>query len=88
MTSKIELSSDPTYWLRPWYPAGVVVHTGQILGHLDAECPELLRVEPNPREGAGWLDPRTGDVCLPCLREKAPDLYDALFSDEEDEDEE
>jgi hypothetical protein len=79
---------DSAYWIRPWYPAGVVVHTGQILGHLDPECPELLRVEPYPREGAGWLDPRTGDVCESCLSEKAPDLYDALFSDDEDEDDE
>ncbi|YCK35147.1 hypothetical protein ACNF49_13990 [Actinomadura sp. ATCC 39365] len=82
-TTKIELSSDSTYWLRPWYPAGVNVHTGQIVGHLDADCPELLRVEPYPREGAGWLDPRTGDVCEDCLREKAPDLYDALTGEDD-----
>lgn len=85
MTTKIEVSGDSTYWLRPWYPAGVNVRTGQIVGHLDPECPELLRVEPFPHEGAGWLDPRTGDVCEPCLFDRDPALHAEIFGDEEDD---
>jgi hypothetical protein len=79
LTTKTEVDGDTTYWIRPWYPAGVNVHTGQIVGHLDPECEELLKVEPTPREGAGWLDPRTGDTCEPCLRNHDPELYAALY---------
>lgn len=47
-------------WIRPWYPGGHV-------GHLSPNCLELLQVEPEPREGAGWLDLRTNDTCRACL---------------------
>ncbi|WP_405149495.1 hypothetical protein OG589_14720 [Sphaerisporangium sp. NBC_01403] len=61
-------------WIRPWYPAGVDVHTGQIFGHLFPDCEELLRVEVEPREGSGWLDPRAGAVCEDCLERHDPKL--------------
>lgn len=50
-------------WVRPWFPAGLV-------GHLDADCPELLRWVSEPAEGPGWLDPHSGEVCRTCVIEK------------------
>jgi hypothetical protein len=47
-------------WIRPWYPAGPVAH-------LSPHCPELLRIETEPREGSGWLNPHTSDTCQTCL---------------------
>lgn len=59
-----------TDWIRPWYPAGAV-------GHALADCPTLLRVEPEPRAGAGWLNPHRGQVCDTCLKRAGYPLWDA-----------
>lgn len=48
-------------WIRPWYPAGQV-------GHIFADCPDLLGQMPAPVEGAGWLDPFKGPVCGECVK--------------------
>lgn len=48
-------------WIRPWYPAGAI-------GHTRPDCPTLLAIQPTPAEGSGWLVPRRGQVCDPCLR--------------------
>lgn len=52
-------------WIRPWFPAGRV-------GHIDPECPELLKWVSEPVEGPGWLDPYAEPVqgsstCEDCL---------------------
>jgi hypothetical protein len=57
-------------WIRPWYPAGLVAHTRP-------DCPDLLKVQPHPREGSGWLNPNNGKVCLPCLKADGYPLWDA-----------
>lgn len=63
----------PGDMIRPWYPAGHV-------GHIDADCEELLRWEPEPREGSGWLDPQNADpyhpVCADCLHRHNDDEDD------------
>jgi hypothetical protein len=51
--------------IRPWYPAGPE-------GHIYADCEHLLRDQPEPREGSGWLDPRGPGVCEPCLLRHIP----------------
>lgn len=58
-------------WIRPWYPAGTV-------GHLYPDCEHLLAVESEPREGAGWLDPRQGDVCGPCVKRYGIPSWDVI----------
>jgi hypothetical protein len=57
-------------WIRPWYPAGRV-------GHLYPDCPHLLRIEPDPAEGAGWLDPHQRNVCDPCLKRANYPMWNA-----------
>ena len=59
-----------TDWIRPWYPGGKV-------GHTRPDCPDLLRVVPNPVEGTGWLDPNLGKVCDPCLKADGYPFWDA-----------
>ncbi|MEU8270162.1 hypothetical protein AB0B89_23760 [Sphaerisporangium sp. NPDC049002] len=59
------MSVFPDGLIRPWYPAGAE-------GHAYADCEHLLAVEPEPREGSGWLDPRGPGVCLPCLTRLIP----------------
>lgn len=61
---------DTTSWIRPWYPAGSV-------GHTRHDCPDLLKVEPVPREGSGWLNPDRGKVCIPCLKADGYPVWDA-----------
>ena len=56
--------------IRPWYPAGAV-------GHTRPDCPDLLKVEPSPREGSGWLNPDVGKACIPCLKADGYPLWDA-----------
>lgn len=56
--------------IRPWYPAGAV-------GHTRPNCPDLLKVEPSPREASGWLNPEQGRVCMPCLKADGYPLWDA-----------
>ncbi|MFC4122077.1 hypothetical protein [Nonomuraea zeae] len=51
-------------WIRPWYVGAVI--GGQFEGHIYIDCERLLAVEPEPREGAGWLDPAKGAVCDSC----------------------
>ncbi|WP_188187997.1 hypothetical protein [Nonomuraea sp. SYSU D8015] len=51
-------------WIRPWYIGAVI--GGDIEGHIYPDCERLLRIESEPREGAGWLDPAQGPVCDPC----------------------
>jgi hypothetical protein len=81
---------DSTYWIRPWYSGGVdITATGWgpmvIVGHLYPDCDDLLRVEADPREGAGWLDPRKPGTCQPCLHRYDPKLYVEIFGDEGEE---
>lgn len=49
-------------WIRPWYPGGPEAH-------LSPTCPELLRVEAQPRQGSGWLNPNISDTCQTCLNQ-------------------
>lgn len=77
-----------TDWIRPWYPAGSV-------GHLYADCEGLLKTEPEPSEGTGWLDPNKGKVCRACCRRHGVPEWDATcdtcntsMSDEWDDDDE
>ncbi|MEV4837760.1 hypothetical protein AB0K05_24780 [Nonomuraea sp. NPDC049486] len=65
-------------WIRPWYPGGEDVKAGRFdqppvfIGHLYPDCPQLLSVDPAPREGSGWLDPRAPGTCPACLPSREP----------------
>jgi hypothetical protein len=82
---------DSAYWIRPWWPGGIdMAATGWgpdlvVIGHLYADCDDLLDVEADPREGAGWLDPRKPGTCEVCLHRHDPELYAEIFGDEEDD---
>ena len=67
------MTSVFTDWVRPWYPGVVDAYSGRIEGHLFPDCEDLLRVQPDPQEGAGWLDPDAGDVCTTCLNRDPED---------------
>lgn len=77
---------DSDHWIRPWYPGeGPIFGTGgQFIGHIYPDCEHLLRIHPEPQPGAGWLDPRQGPVCPPCLHRHDPKLHAELFSEDED----
>lgn len=66
-TVNTEPAATPAWlvWIRPWY-VGAVITGGRIEGHIYRDCERLLRIEPEPREGAGWLDPGQGPTCEPC----------------------
>lgn len=68
-----------TDWIRPWYPGEISTRDGAYVGHLDPACEELLRVRTDVIEGTGWLDPRRGQVCPPCLLAHDPKLHDDVF---------
>ncbi|MDF5756611.1 hypothetical protein [Spongiactinospora sp. TRM90649] len=40
----------------------------------------MLGAEAEPAQGAGWLDPRRGLVCRPCLERYDAALYRTVFS--------
>lgn len=92
MTAVTDTSTTPEVarprWIRPWYPGGEDVAAGRFgsppvfIGHLYPDCEELLRVDPYPAEGAGWLDPRQPGVCEDCLFRHDPALYAELFTEE------
>lgn len=66
-------------WIRPWYPGHVPVHGfpgGFYVGHIFADCEELLKVRTDVIEGTGWLDPNQPDVCEPCLERHNGDEED------------
>lgn len=72
-------------WIRPWYPAGTV-------GHVDPECPELLKHVTTPTEGPGWLDPHAKPVqgattCTECVPgwDAECAICDASMSDDPDD---
>lgn len=52
--------------VRPWYH-------GKEGDHLYPDCEDLTG---DPVEGAGWLDPDGGDVCVICLERFAPEYLD------------
>lgn len=53
-------------WIRPWYVGAVQPGTGLIEGHIYPDCARLLRIESEPREGTGWLDPQQEPICGLC----------------------
>lgn len=55
-------------WIRPWFPGHVPVDSlqGQFVGHIYADCEDLLQVRPEPVEGCGWLDPDDPLICKSC----------------------
>lgn len=55
-------------WIRPWYVGAVILGSGQFEGHIYPDCERLLRVDSEPREGAGWLDPSQGPICRSCQK--------------------
>jgi hypothetical protein len=71
-----------TDWIRPWYPGGVDVAASGLHGrmvmkaHLYPDCDDLLSVESDPREGAGWLDPSEPGTCETCLHHDDEDEDD------------
>jgi hypothetical protein len=73
-------------WIRPWYPAGLV-------GHVDAECPRLLKHVPEPVEGSGWLDPYAEPVqgarvcpeCVPGWNAECAICDASMSTDDEDD---
>lgn len=74
-------------WIRPWYPAGVdATATGRgpmvLTGHIYPDCEHLLRVDSDPREGSGWLDPRMPGACPDCLHRHDPKLYAELYEND------
>lgn len=77
-------------WIRPWYPGGEDVGAGRFgqppvfIGHIYANCEDLLAVDSDPREGAGWLDPRQPGTCPACLQRHNSQLHAELFNDEDD----
>ncbi|WP_433516465.1 hypothetical protein ACQP2T_13385 [Nonomuraea sp. CA-143628] len=89
-TTPAPVQPDSVSWIRPWYSGGVDVAAsgtaGHIVmvGHLYADCDDLLDVEADPREGAGWLDPRQPGTCPTCLYRHDPTLYAEIFGEEED----
>lgn len=80
-----------TDWIRPWYPGRIPIYgvnNGYFEGHIFPDCEELLLIRSAPVEGAGWLDPRQGNVCRSCLAHHNPQLHAEIFGDDdEDEDE-
>ena len=81
----------PGDMIRPWYPGGddirlTTTHRRMVLvGHLYADCEELLRVDPEPKEGAGWLDPRQPGTCQGCLYRHDPKLHAEIFGDDDED---
>ncbi|MFI6793635.1 hypothetical protein ACIBG4_40525 [Nonomuraea sp. NPDC050383] len=73
-------ASSITDWIRPWYVGAVLTHPqlgGHIEGHIYPDCERLLRIESQPREGSGWLDPHTGYVCASCTDRRTSSLRPA-----------
>jgi hypothetical protein len=64
--------SDLTRMVRPWF-------RGDEGDHLYPDCP---RLEGEPAEGLGWLDPRGTDVCESCQERHDPDWYAEATGDD------
>jgi hypothetical protein len=85
-TTETTTLPDTAYWIRPWYPGEIPFRAGKghFVGHIYADCEDLLRIRPEPQEGAGWLDPRKGPMCESCLLRYDPQLHAAVFGDDDE----
>jgi hypothetical protein len=71
--------SDLDRMIRPWYRGGYLPYDDG--AHLYADC-EVLAEEGEPREGVGWLDPLSEDVCGECARRHDPEAYERRIDDD------